>query len=105
MGIKRYRMKPLRLTSDVRPHEKPTCPLSVADVSSGRAYMLIDTLTFVADVDKLWGEDERFEFLDWLANNPDVGDVGSGSGGCRKVRWSRGGSGKRGACGSSSSNV
>jgi hypothetical protein len=30
------------------------------------------------------------------ANNPDAGDVIPGSGGCRKVRWSRAGSGKRG---------
>jgi hypothetical protein len=60
------------VNSDVRPHEN------------------------VADADKLWGEDERLEFLDWLANNPDAGDVVPGSGGCRKVRWSRAGSGKRG---------
>ena len=41
-------------------------------------------------------EDERLEFFEWLSNNPDAGDVISGSGGCRKVRWSRAGSGKRG---------
>jgi hypothetical protein len=32
----------------------------------------------------------------WLALNPEAGDVIKGSGGCRKVRWSRPGSGKRG---------
>ena len=36
------------------------------------------------------------EFFDALATNPEVGDVVPGSGGCRKVRWSRAGSGKRG---------
>ncbi|MCC6867844.1 MAG: transcriptional regulator [Burkholderiales bacterium] len=59
-------------------------------------YTLIETPTFVADASKLWSEDERLEFFEWLANNPDAGDVIPGSGGCRKVRWSRAGSGKRG---------
>jgi hypothetical protein len=35
-------------------------------------------------------------FFAWLAANPVAGDVIPGSGGCRKVRWSRAGSGKRG---------
>jgi hypothetical protein len=59
-------------------------------------YTLIETPTFAADADKLWSEDERLEFFEWLANNPEAGDVVPGSGGCRKVRWSRAGSGKRG---------
>lgn len=41
-------------------------------------------------------EAERLEFFAWLAANPEVGEVVPGSGGCRKVRWSRGGAGKRG---------
>ena len=59
-------------------------------------YSLAETPTFVADADKLWSEDERLEFLAWLAANPDAGDVIPESGGCRKVRWSRAGTGKRG---------
>ena len=59
-------------------------------------YTFIETPTFVAEADKLWTEDERLEFFDWLASNPEVGDVIPGSGGCRKVRWSRQGVGKRG---------
>ncbi|HVL56444.1 MAG TPA: transcriptional regulator [Burkholderiaceae bacterium] len=59
-------------------------------------YTLIETPTFVADANELWTEDERLEFFECLANNPDAGDVIPGSGGCRKVRWSRAGSGKRG---------
>jgi hypothetical protein len=50
-------------------------------------YTLIETPTFAADADKLWSEEERLEFFEWLANNPDSGDVIPGSGGCRKVRW------------------
>lgn len=43
-----------------------------------------------------WTEEERAEFAAFLAASPDAGDVISGSGGCRKIRWSRPGAGKRG---------
>jgi hypothetical protein len=43
-----------------------------------------------------WTEDERAEFVSWLAIHPDAGDVIPGSGGVRKIRWSRKGAGKRG---------
>ena len=43
-----------------------------------------------------WDEDERGEFVVWLIGNPEAGDVIKGSGGCRKVRWKRAGTGKRG---------
>ncbi len=59
-------------------------------------YTFIETPTFAADADKLWSTEERLEFFTWLAANPETGDVIPGSGGCRKVRWSRAGSGKRG---------
>lgn len=36
------------------------------------------------------------EFITWIATHPDAGAVIPGSGGCRKVRWSRKGKGKRG---------
>jgi len=43
-----------------------------------------------------WSEDERGEFAAFVAVNPESGDLIPGSGGCRKIRWSRAGSGKRG---------
>ena len=43
-----------------------------------------------------WTEDERGEFAAFLSLNPTAGAVIPGSGGCRKIRWSRSGSGKRG---------
>lgn len=43
-----------------------------------------------------WSEQERAEFVSFLAANPEAGDVIQGSGGCRKIRWSRPGHGKRG---------
>jgi len=44
----------------------------------------------------VWSEAERTEFINWIAANPLAGDVVPGSNGCRKVRWSRSGMGKRG---------
>ncbi|MBC7860710.1 MAG: type II toxin-antitoxin system RelE/ParE family toxin [Burkholderiaceae bacterium] len=41
-----------------------------------------------------WTEEERAEFAVHLALSPEIGDVVKGSGGVRKVRWSRNGSGK-----------
>ena len=43
-----------------------------------------------------WKEDERAEFAAYLAANPEAGDLIPGSGGCRKIRWSRDGIGKSG---------
>jgi len=57
---------------------------------------IAETPTFKSDADKIWTESERLEFFTWLSNNPEAGDVIPGSGGCRKVRWSRSGSGKQG---------
>ena len=43
----------------------------------------------------MWCDGEREDFIAWLAANPLAGDVIPGSGGLRKVRWSRSGMGKR----------
>ena len=43
-----------------------------------------------------WSEDERGEFVAFIANCPEAGAVIPGSGGCRKIRWARAGAGKRG---------
>jgi len=59
-------------------------------------YTISETPTFAEDARKIWTEQERGAFCAWLAANPEVGDVIPGSGGCRKVRWSITGSGKRG---------
>lgn len=45
---------------------------------------------------EVWSEEERIEFINWIAVNPLAGDVVPGSNGCRKVRWARQGMGKRG---------
>lgn len=45
---------------------------------------------------EVWQDDERIEFIDWIAENPLAGDVIPGTSGLRKVRWRRLGTGKRG---------
>lgn len=55
---------------------------------------VIETLTFQKQAEKLWSEDERLAFIEWIAANPLTGDVIPGADGARKVRWSRAGSGK-----------
>jgi hypothetical protein len=44
----------------------------------------------------IWSGEEREAFINWIANNPLAGEVIPGSGGCRKVRWTRLSMGKRG---------
>jgi hypothetical protein len=57
---------------------------------------IIETPAFVAEAARIWTADERLEFLAWIADDPEAGTVIPGSGGCRKVRWSRPRAGKRG---------
>ncbi len=57
-------------------------------------YTVVETPTFAEDAQRLWSEEERGAFCAWLAANPEAGEVIAGSGGCRKVRWRRSGTGK-----------
>jgi len=52
--------------------------------------------TFIRQSDDVWLDDERMEFVDFIARNPEAGAVIPETGGVRKVRWSRQGTGKRG---------
>jgi hypothetical protein len=57
---------------------------------------VIESPEFIAWSVKVWSDGEREEFIDWISENPLVGDVIPGAGPLRKVRWSRQGVGKRG---------
>jgi hypothetical protein len=59
-------------------------------------FTVVETPSFTRLWPDYWDEDERGEFVVWLAGNPEAGDIVRGSGGCRKVRWSRAGTGKSG---------
>ena len=59
-------------------------------------FTVIETLTFQKQADKVWSKEERHAFIDWIAANPQAGDVIPGDDGARKVRWAVQGKGKRG---------
>lgn len=55
-----------------------------------------ETETFKKQADKIWSEEQRFDFISFISVNPDAGDVITGADGARKIRWSIGSKGKRG---------
>ena len=57
---------------------------------------VVELRTFDTAARRLWGEEERQAFVDFVAHHPSAGDVIPGTGGLRKVRWSVPGRGKRG---------
>ena len=65
--------------------EMPSVPLTV-----------VETPQFVRQADEVWADAERQEFVDYIARNPEAGDLIPETGGVRKVRWRRQGVGKTG---------
>jgi len=59
-------------------------------------FTIVETPSFSKLYGDYWTEAERGDFAAWIASHPEAGDPIPGSGGCRKVRWSRCGMGKRG---------
>lgn len=57
---------------------------------------IAETPEYIRRAAKLLGDDERRDLLSYLAAHPRAGDLMEGSGGVRKLRWARGGRGKRG---------
>ncbi len=55
-----------------------------------------ETPIFQRYAQTVWSDAERVAFIDWIARHPTAGEVIPGSGGCRKIRWTRAGQGKRG---------
>ena len=45
---------------------------------------VIETPTFQKQAEKIWTEDERFAFIDWIADNPLAGDVIPGTDGSER---------------------
>ena len=61
-----------------------------------RPITVAETAVFLRQAAAVWTNDERSEFVDFIARNPEAGDLIPQSGGVRKVRWNRQGIGKRG---------
>lgn len=57
---------------------------------------VVETRSFAADAGRLLMDSERQELIEWLAANPQAGDIIPGTGGARKVRWAAKGKGKSG---------
>lgn len=62
----------------------------------GRLLTVAETALFMRQAADLWSDDDRSDFVDFIAANPEAGNVIPETGGIRKVRWRRRGSGKRG---------
>ena len=59
-------------------------------------FTVVETLMFEKQWPLYWSEDERGAFAAYIAEFPIAGSVVPGSGGVRKVRWRRPGTGKSG---------
>lgn len=57
---------------------------------------VVETLLFQRQWPLYWTEEERGAFSAYIAEHPNAGDVVPDSGGVRKVRWRRAGTGKSG---------
>ena len=57
---------------------------------------VIETPLFQRQWPRYWTEEELGAFAAFVAEHPNAGDVVPGSGGIRKLRWRRAGSGKSG---------
>lgn len=55
-----------------------------------------ETQLFIRQAANVWSDAERSVFIDFIAANPEEGDMIPDTGGIRKIRWGRHGSGKRG---------
>lgn len=61
-----------------------------------RLITVAETPLFSRQVLDVWNDAEREAFIDFIARNPEQGDLIPETGGVRKIRWARPGSGKRG---------
>jgi hypothetical protein len=59
-------------------------------------HTVAETFIFRKYASEIWSDAELAEFINWIAASPFSGAIITGSGGCRKIRWSRSGLGKRG---------
>jgi mRNA-degrading endonuclease RelE of RelBE toxin-antitoxin system len=57
---------------------------------------VIETTEFQRQAANIWSDEERLEFVSYIAKNPLAGDVIPGAKAARKIRWQATGRGKRG---------
>ena len=72
------------------PTHFPLCPVRhwrILEVWRSSRSPVVEVEPFPSRADLVWSEEERLEFISFIAHNPEAGDVIVGSGGIRKVRW------------------
>ena len=52
-------------------------------------HTVVETAPFLKRAADIWTDEERQDFVDFIASNRMAGDEIPGTGGLRKVRWSR----------------
>lgn len=71
-------------------------PMAYIGAVARRSITVAETPLFSRQALDVWDDDGREAFIDFIARNPEEGDVIPETGGVRKIRWVRPGSGKRG---------
>ncbi len=71
-------------------------PLAYNIAMPGKLITVAETPLFIRQAATVWGDAEREDFVEFIARNPEAGNIMPETGGVRKVRWARAGSGKRG---------
>src|SRR5260221_2042929 len=61
-----------------------------------RPIIVAETSLFLRQAGDVWSDEENSVFVDFIARNPEAGDLIPETGGVRKIRWNRQGIGKRG---------
>ena len=61
-----------------------------------RPVTVVEVEPFPTRARLVWSDEERMVFVTFIAHHPEAGDLIPGSGGLRKIRWIRQGTGKRG---------
>ena len=57
---------------------------------------VVEVEPFSTKARQVWDEDDKLEFIGFVAHHPEAGALIPGTGGVRKLRWGRPGMGKRG---------
>jgi mRNA-degrading endonuclease RelE of RelBE toxin-antitoxin system len=71
-------------------------PLAYKKNVSRKLITVAETPLFVRQAKDVWDDAGREAFVNFIALNPEAGDVIPATGGVRKIRWGRTGTGKRG---------
>jgi hypothetical protein len=70
--------------------------MTYASDVSRRLITVAETPLFARQAQDVWDEADREDFVNFIAGDPEAGDLIPETGGVRKVSWSRSGTGKHG---------